>query len=63
MNRLKATIARTPVELAGAIGLPAAAAKEWQVQHVLLKSLKKSRDARRSLTPKSRDGQAHHAPA
>ena len=40
MNRLKATIARTPVELAGAIGLPAAAAKEWQVQHVLLKSLK-----------------------
>jgi predicted XRE-type DNA-binding protein len=40
MNRLKATIARTPEELAGAIGLPAAAAKEWQVQHVLLKRLK-----------------------
>ena len=40
MNRLKAIIARTPEELAGAIGLPAAAAKEWQVQHVLVKRLK-----------------------
>jgi predicted XRE-type DNA-binding protein len=40
MNRLNAIIARTPEELAGAIGLSATAAKEWQVQHVLLKKLK-----------------------
>jgi hypothetical protein len=40
MNRRKAIAARTPEELAGAIGLPAAAAKEWQVQRVLLKRLK-----------------------
>ena len=40
MNRIKPVIARTPEELAGALGLPAVAAKEWQVQHVLLKRLK-----------------------
>ena len=40
MNRLKPVIARTPEELAGALGLPAIAAKEWQVQHVLVKRLK-----------------------
>ena|SRR5437867_2842824 len=40
MNKLKPTIARTPEELAGALGLPVVAAKEWQVQHVLLKKLK-----------------------
>jgi hypothetical protein len=40
MNRLKPVIARTPEELAGALGLPAITAKEWQVQHVLVKRLK-----------------------
>jgi len=30
----------TPEELAAALGLPGAAAKEWQVQHVLVKRLK-----------------------
>ncbi len=40
MNKLKTVVARTPEELAGALGLPGAAAKEWQVQHVLLKRLK-----------------------
>ena len=40
MNRLKPLIARTPEELAEALGLPAITAKEWQVQHVLLKRLK-----------------------
>src|SRR2546423_3870599 len=40
MNRLKRIVARTPEELAGALGLPAVAAKEWQVQHMLLKRLK-----------------------
>ena len=40
MNRLKPVIARTPEELAGALGLPALTAKEWRVQHILLKKLK-----------------------
>jgi predicted XRE-type DNA-binding protein len=40
MNRLKPVIARTPEELAGALGLPAITAKEWRVQHVLVKRLK-----------------------
>jgi predicted XRE-type DNA-binding protein len=40
MHKLKPIVARTPEELAGALGLCAAAAKEWQVQHVLVKRLK-----------------------
>jgi predicted XRE-type DNA-binding protein len=40
MSKLKLIIARTQEELAGALGLPAVDAKEWQVQHILLKSLK-----------------------
>ena len=40
MHKLKPVVARTPEELAGALGLPRAAAKEWQVQHILLKRLK-----------------------
>jgi predicted XRE-type DNA-binding protein len=40
MNRLKPVIARTPEALAGALGLPAITAKEWQVQHVLVTRLK-----------------------
>lgn len=40
MPKLKPIIARTPEALAAALGLPDAAAKEWQVQHVLLKRLK-----------------------
>jgi predicted XRE-type DNA-binding protein len=40
MPKLKPIIARTPEQLAGALGLSAVAAKEWQVQHVLLKLLK-----------------------
>jgi len=40
MRRLRPTVATTPEELAGALGLSAAAAKEWQVQHTLLKRLK-----------------------
>ena len=40
MLTLKPVIARTPEELAGALGLPGVAAKEWQVQHILLKRLK-----------------------
>ena len=40
MHKLKPVVARAPEELAGAFGLPEVAAKEWQVQHMLLKRLK-----------------------
>ncbi len=40
MPGLKLTIATTPEELAGALGLSGVAAREWQVQHALLKRLK-----------------------
>jgi predicted XRE-type DNA-binding protein len=40
MRKLKPIVARTPEELAGALGLSGAAAKEWQVQHSLLTRLK-----------------------
>jgi len=40
MHKLKPIVARTPEELAGALGLSSAAAKEWQVQRILLGRLK-----------------------
>lgn len=40
MNRVKAIVARTPEELASHLRLSSAEAKEWQVQHMLLKRLK-----------------------
>jgi len=40
MNRIKPIVARTPEELASALGLSGAAAKEWQVQYVLVERLK-----------------------
>jgi hypothetical protein len=40
MPRFKPIVARTPEELAKPMGLSAAAAKEWQVQHALLRRLK-----------------------
>jgi predicted XRE-type DNA-binding protein len=40
MRKLKPIVANTPEELAGALGLSGADAKEWQVQHMLLKRLK-----------------------
>ncbi len=40
MHKIKPVIVRTPEELAGALGLPGVAAKEWQVQHILLTRLK-----------------------
>jgi predicted XRE-type DNA-binding protein len=36
----KPIVAKTPENLARILGLPAAVAKEWQVQHALLKHLK-----------------------
>jgi predicted XRE-type DNA-binding protein len=40
MRKLKPVVTSTPEGLAAALGLSAAEAKEWQVQHVLLKRLK-----------------------
>ena len=40
MRKVKPIVTSTSEELAAALGLSAAEAKEWQVQHVLLKRLK-----------------------
>jgi hypothetical protein len=40
MTKVKPIVAHTPEELAGQLGISRAAAKEWQVQHLLLKRLK-----------------------
>ena len=40
MHRIKPVLCRTPEELAAAMGLSAAEAKEWQLQHALFKRLK-----------------------
>jgi len=40
MPKIKPTIARTPEDLADTLGLPRAAAEEWQFQYVLLARLK-----------------------
>lgn len=39
MRKLRPIVARTPEDLAAVLGLSAAEAKEWQVQHALLKRL------------------------
>jgi predicted XRE-type DNA-binding protein len=40
MTKIRPTVARTPEDLATALGLSAVEAKEWQVQHALLTRLK-----------------------
>jgi predicted XRE-type DNA-binding protein len=40
MPKIKPVVAKTPEDLAGALGLSTAEAKEWQVQHALVKHLK-----------------------
>lgn len=40
MSRVKPIIARTPEELAKALALSGAEAKEWQLQHALVKRIK-----------------------
>src|SRR5436190_13227273 len=40
MSKIRPIVARTPEELADALGLSKVEAKEWQVQHILLKRLK-----------------------
>jgi hypothetical protein len=39
MRKIKAIVAKTPEDLAKIMGLRAAVAKEWQVQHALPKRL------------------------
>ena len=39
MPKVKPIVASTPEALAGSLGLPPAAAKEWEVQHALLQHL------------------------
>jgi hypothetical protein len=45
MPEIKPTVARTPEELAEALGLSTAEAKEWQAQYELLKRLGNVADA------------------
>ena len=40
MTQVKSIVAATPEDLAGALGLSTTEAKEWQVQHALLKHVK-----------------------
>ncbi len=40
MHRIKPVVAATPEDLARTLGLCSAEAKEWQVQHMLVKRLK-----------------------
>jgi predicted XRE-type DNA-binding protein len=40
MSKVKPIVAKTPEDLARIMGLPAAVAKEWQVQYALQKRLK-----------------------
>jgi predicted XRE-type DNA-binding protein len=63
MPKLKPIIAATPEALAGALGVSATEAKEWQVQHALLRRLKQivrvhklthAEIARRSATSRTR---------
>jgi predicted XRE-type DNA-binding protein len=39
MSKIKPIVATTPEDLAGALRLPTAAAREWRVQHLLVKRL------------------------
>jgi len=41
MNKSKTTTAKTPVELAQALGLSGAESEEWKVQYSLLKQLRR----------------------
>ena len=47
MHSIKPIVAKTPEELAGALGLSKVEATEWQVQHMLLKRLKEIARAQR----------------
>ncbi|MBL8214716.1 MAG: XRE family transcriptional regulator [Bryobacterales bacterium] len=46
MNKVEAVIAQTPEELAQALGLGAAEAQEWQIQHTLLCRLRRVVEAK-----------------
>jgi predicted XRE-type DNA-binding protein len=47
MHKIKPIVAKRPEELAGVLRLSEVTAKEWQVQHVLLKRLKEIARRRR----------------
>lgn len=63
MRKLNPIVAKTPEQLAGALGLSATEAKEWEVQHTLLRRLQEivrkhkfthAEVARRSETSRTR---------
>jgi hypothetical protein len=56
MRRLKPIVATTPADLAAALGLSEVVAKEWQVQHALLKRLKEIVRRKKSPMRRSRGG-------
>lgn len=41
MNKAKPVVAKTPEDLAQALGLSGSEAQEWQVQHALLRKLRR----------------------
>src|SRR5205823_2450945 len=43
MSKIKPIVAHTPEQLASALGLSATDAREWQVQHALLKAPQRNR--------------------
>ncbi|MGA2590464.1 MAG: hypothetical protein ABSH32_11145 [Bryobacteraceae bacterium] len=55
MPRVKPIVCKTPEELAAALGLSAAEAKEWQLQHALnFKGLKKLSGDKGTREPEDR---------
>jgi hypothetical protein len=62
MQRVKPIVCNTPEELPAAMGLSAAEAKEWQLQHALLKRLKEIVVRQGSRMPRSQNGLALRAP-
>ncbi len=62
MPKIKPVIAKTPEELAATLGLSTGAAKEWQIQHVLLKRLKEIASREGITHGKSRIERARPAP-
>ena len=56
MPKIKPTIARTPGDLSDTLGLPRAAAEEWQFQHVLLARLKEITRRQKTHAPGDRKG-------
>jgi hypothetical protein len=58
MPKIKPIVCKTPEELAAAMGLSAAAAKEWRLQDLLLTRRKEIVLRQVSLMPRSPNGRA-----